>query len=167
MFNIEQPAMAINDVRDFDLAQMWNTWDVQPHYKRTDIINWAAKVASGAPGGKLKSIVVCCHANPAYLQLGEGFEQRHVHLFKGWKNLVEIIYFRGCSLAQGDGYAFCAAIAAYANCYVVASVKDQETFQNKRLPPGKLDIYEGMTITFGPNGKPVIKLRFAENTRKD
>lgn len=168
MFDIEQPAMALNDVRDYDLAQMWNTWDIQPNYKRGDIISWAATVAKGAPGGKLKSIVICCHANPGYLQLGEGFYRKHSHLFKSWKNLVDVIYFRGCSFAAGEGKLFCMEIAHYANCYVVASTKDQYTYQNRPLPPGKLDIYEGMTITFGPTGKVLSKLRFHEtNSGRD
>lgn len=168
MITIEQPAMALNDVRDYDLAQMWNTRTVQPSDKRDNIINATADVARGAPGGKLKNIVVCCHANPAYLQLGEGFSKQHTYMFKKWKGLVDFIYFRGCSLAAGEGYLFCMEIAAYAKCYVVASTKVQYTYQNRLLPFGKLDIYEGMTITFDPSGKAVVKLRFDEtNSGKD
>lgn len=161
MFNVDQPAMALNDTRAPAAAQMWNSWDVYPHYKRSEIINWTARVASGAPGGKLKSIVVCSHALPGDLILGEGFQKQHSHLFAAWKNLVDIIFFHGCELAAGDGYQLCSEIAFYAKCYVVVSTELQSSGEGlSLLPPGQLDVYEGWTLTFGPNGKLANKLRF-------
>lgn len=166
MITIEQPAMALNAIDCPPPMKMWNSWDVHPHYKRIDIINWVADVAINAPGGKLKSIVICCHADPAHLYLGEGFKKPHTYLFKKWKDLVDVIYLQGCSIAAGDGYSFCSEIAFYARCYVVAATVLQEV-KATSMPPGQIDVFEGMTITFGPNGKAVNKLRFPANWTKD
>jgi hypothetical protein len=152
MFNIEQPAMALNAVDDPPPATMWNTWDIYPTYSREHIINWTAKVAGGAPGGKLKSVVICCHAKPGDLRLGEGFDRRHTYLFARWAGLVEVIYLRGCAIAYiktpgaktvGDGNLFCSEIAKYAKCYVVASTEKQWTLPVNNLPPGQLDMTVG------------------------
>lgn len=166
MIDIEQPAMALNAVDCPPPMKMWNSWDVQGHFKRRDIINWTAEVAKTAPGGKLKSVVICCHADPAHLYLGEGFKKPHTYLFKAWKGLVDVIYLQGCSIAAGDGYSFCSEIAVYAGCYVVAATVLQK-IRATTLPPGKIDVFEGMTITFGPNGKPVTKLSFPTAWTKD
>lgn len=168
MIDIEQPAMALNASDCPPPMRMWHTWEVKSHYKRPDIIGWAAEVARGAPGGKLKSIVICSHADPGNLLLGEGFKKSHTSLFKGWKNLVEMIFLQGCAIAAGDGYSFCSEVAVYANCYVVASTRIQEISRSiTTMPYGKIDVFEGMTITFGPNGKAVNKLQFPNRWVKD
>jgi hypothetical protein len=166
MIDIEQPAMALNASDCPPPMLMSNTWEVKSNYRRTGIISWVADVARGAPGGKLKNVVICSHANPGHLLLGEGFKRAHTHLFKAWKNLVEMVYLQGCAIASGEGYSFCSEIAVYANCYVVASTRIQE-IDRTSMPFGKIDVFEGMTITFGPNGKAVNKLQFPNQWVKD
>lgn len=163
-FNIEQPAMALNATDCPGPPRMWNTWDVLEHYKRIDIINWTRTVAQGAPGGKLKSIVINCHGAPGYLYLGQGFGSQNTPLFKAWKGLVEMIYITSCKIAAGHGRQFCAAIAANTEAYVVASTIIQEA-PNNAAPAGQLDFYEGPTLTFDPKGKLVTKMTFPPNTR--
>lgn len=160
MITIEQPAMALDDVRDFSLAQMWNTWNIQPTDTREQIIHGTATVARGASGGKLKNIVVCCHGSPGYLQLGQGFDRSHASLFTHWAGLVDKIWIRACNFAfiqsprapnSGDGNLFCSAMAQAAQCYVVASTETQYTASSS-LPYGKLDGYEGLVLSYGPQG---------------
>jgi hypothetical protein len=163
-FSIEQPAMALNAVDCPGPPRMWNTWDVQGHYRRIDIVNWTKTVAEGAPGGKLKSIVINCHGSPGYLHLGEGFGSQNTHLFARWKGLVEMIYITSCTIAAENGRAFCAAIAAYTEAYVVASTIIQEA-PNTAAGPGQVDFFEGPTLTFDPKGKLVSKMTFPPHTR--
>lgn len=168
MIDIEQPAMALNAPDCPPPMRMWNTWNVGANFKRADIIGWVAEVARGAPGGKLKSVVICSHANPAHLLIGEGFKKAHTGLFKAWKGIVEMVFLQGCAIAAGDGYSFCSEIAFHANCYVVASTRIQEISRSiTTMPYRKIDVFEGMTITFGPNGKAVNKLQFPNRWVKD
>jgi hypothetical protein len=161
MISIDQPAMALNAPDCPPPMRMWNTWEVQSNFKRHDIIGWVTEVAKNAPGGKLKSLVICSHATPGNLLIGEGFTRRNTPLFKAWRNLVDMIFLQGCAIAAGEGYSFCSEMAVYASCCVVASTRIQEISNSiTTMPYGKIDIFEGMTITFGPNGKAVNKLQF-------
>jgi hypothetical protein len=169
MITLEQPSMALNDVRDYAPGQMWNSWYIQPTDTREHIIEWVATVARGASGGKLKNIVFCCHGSPGYLQLGQGFDRRHVPLFTHWAGLVDKIWIRACQFAYiqnpgatptGDGNLFCSAIAKNARCYVVASTELQYTKQTTPLPFGQLDSFEGLVLSYGPGGNVTWSHRY-------
>ena len=162
MIEIEQPAMAVNDVRDLTPAQMWNTWYVQPGDAREYILDWVEHVARhNSPAGKLKNLVFCCHGEPGYLQLGEGFDKNHTYLFSAWAGLIETIWIRACQFtyfpkpgtqALGAGGSFCSEIAQYARCQVIASMDPLYLGQQKPLAFGKLDGFEGLTLLYRPDG---------------
>jgi hypothetical protein len=163
MITIHQPAIAVNDTRDFGLAQMWNTYKVQPHFTRSEITSNLRHVARSAPGGRVKSIVICCHGNPGSLQLGEGFDRSNAGAFGRLAGMVEIIWIRACRFAAidspnsetaGDGNLFCSEIARNARCYVFASSADQMT-DARFLPFGKLDNFEGAVFQYGPQGNVI------------
>ena len=132
MFKLDQPSMGLNDPRHHLKVQMWNTWNIQQAETRDHIIDWCATVARGTSSHRLRSIVFSCHGSPSYLQMGEGFDRRHTGLFARWRGLVDMIWFRSCSVARiqtpdaavtGDGNMFCCEISKAANCYVYASTE--------------------------------------------
>jgi hypothetical protein len=172
MIDIEQPSMALNDTRDYAPAQMWNSWYIKSTDIREHIVDWTATVARGASGGKLKNIVICCHGNAGYLQLGAGFDRSHADLFKPWAGLVDKIWIRACKFAfiqtpgaptTGDGNLFCSALAKAAQCYVVASTELQYTVNQSALPFGKLDGYEGLVLSYGPQGNVTWTHRYSSS----
>lgn len=162
MIDIEQPAMALNDVRDSTPAQMWNTFYVQPTDTRRHILTWATHVARNiTPSGKLKNIVICCQGKPGYLELGEGFDRTHAQLFAQWRGMVEQIWIRACQFsffpkpgtrAMGEGGVFCAEIAQAAQCNVIVSMDMLYIGCGKSLPYGELDGFENLVMSFAPDG---------------
>lgn len=162
MIEIEQPAMAVNDVRDLTPAQMWNTWYVQPTDTRKRILDWVAHVARySTAAGKLNNLVLCCHGAPGSLELGEGFDKNHTPLFAAWAGLIETIWIRACQFtyfpkpgtqALGAGGLFCSEIAQYARCQVIASMDALYIGQQKPLSYGELDGFEGLTLSYAPDG---------------
>lgn len=161
MFTLERPNMAVNDprvgagnhVRRF---QMWNTWDITAAETRQHIIDWVATVARGAPGGKLKNLVLSCHGAPGALQLGQGFNNTHSALFAAWRGLIGKIWLPNCSVAfigpgNANGNIFCSNLAKRAQCYVVASTETQcET--PITLPYDQMTSFEGLVLSYGPGG---------------
>lgn len=147
MFQLERPSMAVNDPRVSAATfmrrfQMWNSWDIAAGESRQHIVDWVAAVARGAPGGKLKNLVLSCHGLPAYLVLGQGFDMTNLPMFAAWRGLVDKIWLPNCRVAEiptpvgqttlnsqyptmrtGDGNMFCSGLAKTVNCYVVASTE--------------------------------------------
>ena len=169
MITLEAPHMGLNDARAPVRVQMWNTWDVPAATKREHILDWVAQVASTAPGGKLRNVVLNGHGNSSYVQLGEGFDRRHTHLFTRWRGKVEKIWFRACSVGliaspggtpYGDGNLFCSEIAKAAQCYVVAPTEYQAEYGGRLLPFGQLDTYEGLLLSYGPAGNVTWSHRY-------
>ena len=160
MFDLVQPSIALNDEKLKASVEMWQSLCVRRTDTREYIINWTAGVARGAPGGKVKNIVINSHAFPAYLAFGQSFDLRHTYLFKNWKGLVENIWIPACFIAlpvngkTGNGHQFCSEIAVNANCNAIASTEEQWS-AGKPLPFGKLDTMEGYVVCYGPNGKVI------------
>jgi hypothetical protein len=162
MIDIEQPAMALNDVRERTPAQMWNTFYVQTTDTRQHIIDWVAHVARNVTAeGRLKNLVICCEGKPAYLELGEGFDRRHVALFERWRGLIDKIWLRACQFnsyetpitrAIGEGGVFCSEIAQAAECEVIASMDALYLGKGKPLPYGELDGFDGLVLAFAADG---------------
>ena len=51
-------------------AMTLNAEDVPgPEYHMSHTLGWSGKVAKGAPGGKLKALVMNSHGSPAYLYM--------------------------------------------------------------------------------------------------
>jgi hypothetical protein len=169
MIKIEEPALALNDIRVGGRIRMSRNVRIRPDDARGNIVGCVATLASGVPGGRLKSLVLNSHAAPGYLLMGEGFWQPHTDLFERWAGLVDDIWITACSIASrcgfapgeklrdglkgqvGDGYLFCRNMAMKARCNVIASLNDQEV-PNRRIPNGSIDSYEGTLLCFKPTG---------------
>lgn len=148
MITLSQPSMALNSQdAPGPHYKMWNTWEVPTTDSPGHILNWAASVAKGAPGGKLNALVFNCHGNAAYLKMGTGIGWGQVALFSALSGLVDEIYFVACEVVSftgsGDGNLFCGAIAKRSGATVYASNAEQSTGLWPSIPFGKIDGYEG------------------------
>jgi hypothetical protein len=167
--------MGLNDERAPVFVQMWNTWKVKRTDTKRHLVDWPAKVAKDAPGGKLAEIVISCHGAPAFLQLGEGIGTADTDLFKAWRGIVDKIWIRACLVGRivgpatasegdgafiaamslsGDGHKFCSELAKAAQCYLVVGTELQASrfSQAAPLPYGQLDTYEGLVLSYHPDG---------------
>src|SRR5262249_12362720 len=132
MITLEEPHMAINSKDFTERYQMWNSWnDVDSSVTREKIIKWVATVAKGAPGGKLKHLVINSHGSLTHIQIGEGFGPSDVKLFSAWAGLVDKLWLNACSVgritASADGNMFLYNIATNAPGNVAASPDTQFT----------------------------------------
>jgi hypothetical protein len=101
MFTLEQPSMALNSTEiSWSKISMWNTWEVDRAQTREHIVEWVATVASGAPGNKLKNVVINCHGLPGWVGIGQGFNRTHLGLFRQWVGKVDKIWFVACLVAR-------------------------------------------------------------------
>jgi hypothetical protein len=157
MIAIAQPAMALNAVGvpgpDY---HMWNTWQVDSTVTPSGILGWVASVASGAPDGRLKALVINCHGLAAQLFIGTGITFADVSSFSAISGLVDEIYIVACEVVSftgaGDGNLFCSAIAKATSAYVYASNADQSTGLWPYIPYGSIDGYEGSVWKWHPDG---------------
>jgi hypothetical protein len=158
--------------------KMWNTYEVPADHSPSHILGWAARVAKGAPDGKLGSLVINCHGYYGKyacsvdgkkcetgggfgLGLGTGIRRSDTPLFSGLKGLLTEIHIIACGAAQisipgtsgdGDGNLFCCEIAKNAGAYVYASTSKQNTGLWPSIPYGKIDGYEGKVYRWDPDG---------------
>jgi hypothetical protein len=176
MITLDAPNMGLNDARAPARVTMWNTWDVNASESREHIIDWVAHVARNAPGGKLKNVVFSCHGNASIVEMGQGFNRSHATLFAGWAGLVEKIWFRACLVARistpgsptfGDGNLFCSDIAKAARCHVVAPTELQTEFSGRVLPYSRLDTFEGLLLSYGPNGNVTWSTRYPSTYQRN
>lgn len=181
MFTLEQPSMALNGTDiTWSKIKMWNTWEVDRTQTREHIVEWVATVASGAPGGKLKNVVINCHGLPGFVGIGQGFNVNHVGLFRQWAGLVHKIWFVACLVARipdstmqasldatypgfgaGDGNVFCSRLAQNARCYVFASTEEQRNRGGYAL--GQMPTFEGLCLSYGPAGNVTWSHRYASD----
>src|SRR5262249_7952883 len=112
---------------------------------------------------------------PGFLQLGEGIGAADTDLFRAWRGLVDKIWLRACLVARivgpstasegdgafisalgmnGDGHRFCSNLAKAAQCYLVVGTELQASrySQTAPLPYGQLDTYEGLVLSYHPDG---------------
>src|SRR5262249_9441165 len=111
-------------------------------------------IAHAAPGGKLKHLVMSGHANPGYLQVGQGFDVSNIPLFSAWTDLIEKIWLPNCLIAHmgmRDGNAFVSRLAKPVRCDVVASTELQCEF-TRDVPPDMMTSFEGLVLSYGPKG---------------
>jgi hypothetical protein len=170
MITLEQPSMALNSPQiSWSEILMWNTWKVGDGETREHIVEWVATVARGAPGGKLKNVIINCHGLPGWVGIGQGFNRTHLGLFKGWYGLVQNIWFVACLVARiptaayqtelntnysgfgtGDGNIFCSELAQHSGAYVVAPTEEQRNRGGYGV--GQLPAYEGLLMCYNPKG---------------
>ena len=186
MITIKSPHMGLNDERAPVFVQMWNTWKVKRHEGRHHIVHWPTRVARDAPGGKLSEIVISCHGAPGYLQLGrQGFGLADVHLFHAWRGMVDKVWIRACLVGRivgpgtgaegdgafisalslnGDGHTFCTELAKALRCYLVVGTELQTSGRysaTNPVPYGQLDAYEGLVVSYHPDGTIGWSRRYA------
>ena len=182
MFMLEQPSMALNDFRiSWSRIVMWNTGTVIQSHTPDHVIDWVATVARGAPGGKLKNLVLNSHGLPAFIQIGQsGFGRGDTGMFSAWAGLVEKIWIVAClvariptpqyqaqlnstcpSLSTGDGNIFCSEISRNAHCHVVASTESQRNLGGYAL--GQMPTFEGLLLSYSPNGAVSWSHRYASD----
>ncbi len=175
MITIPQPAMALNAV---DVPgppyKMWNTYHVPSTHTADHILGWTATVAKGAPGGKLRALVINCHGYTSKkiggygLNLGTGIRRGDTPLFGRLRGLVDEIYIIACQAARigvptgpgstvdGDGNLFCCEIAKSSGATVYASTANQSTGLWLGIPFGRIDGWEGQVYRYNPDGSCVL-----------
>ena len=169
MFQVEEPAVALNDMRVRGHIHMSRSLRIRQDDSRENIVGCVAGLAAQAPGGYLRSLVLNSHGAPGYLILGEGFWQPHAALFERWAGLVGNIWITACQIASrmplekgwrlprelkgqvGDGFLFCREIAIRAHCNVIASLAMQDV-PHTTIPNGYIDAFEGTVICFRSTG---------------
>ncbi len=120
----------------------------------------------------IKNLILNCHGSPGHLSLGQGIGQADIYVFRGIGSLVEKIWIRACCVAgrndqnQRLGNDFCSGLARSARCYVVASTELQIEYTHRFLPYGQLDSFEGLVLTYGPNGNLSLSQRFPSTYRR-
>lgn len=168
MIRLEQPSIAVNDLRWTDSTgkssvrfHMWRTWDLpKAPASRGRIVSYVAALARQAPDGTpLRNLVISCHGTPGYLWLGEGFSENDAALFCGWDGLFEVIWLKGCRVSRDVGRRFCANMAVATGARVVASTEIQTTVA-VTYPYGLIDEFEGLVNIFEPeHGRIDVSVR--------
>lgn len=168
MIRLEQPSIAVNDLRaaSYDgkhstRYHMWRTWDLpKVPARRGTIISYVAALARQAPAAQVKNLVISCHGVPGSLLLGEGFGQNDVGLFADWDGLFEVIWLTGCRVSLDSGRFFCGNLAFVTGARVVASTELQ-VCPRQTYPYGCIDEFEGLVNIFEPeHGQIGVSVRF-------
>jgi hypothetical protein len=167
---IEQPAMALNAV-DAPGAhyKMYNSWEIPATENLDHILDWTATVASGAPGGYLKALIINCHGyyngssrssqGGFGLALGTGIRRADTPKFSKLKGKVSTIWITACGTARitvpgtssdGDGNLFCQEIARHSGAYVIAATTMQ--FHDLFISQNRIDDFEGLVLRYNPSG---------------
>jgi hypothetical protein len=165
MITLEPPHMGINDIDTHMKVQMMYNLDVMPGHAAAQIIIYVRTLAEKIE--KFKNVVFSCHGGPGYLLLGGKYiTSREIGLFFQWRDRVEKIWFHGCNVAKGsDGHSFCSQIAQVANCYVVAPTEFQVD-RPRTFPYGQLGTFEGLLLSYSPNGSISWQHRYASTYRR-
>lgn len=182
MITIESPSMAINDNRAPATYQMDHTERVNASTSIQSIVNKVVAAARLEPLGRLQNLVLLAHGAPATYQLGTGLNMDTMGPFAAIRGKVHKIWFKGCLVARiagphtashgdgvalkaygitsGDGHRFISAFARLTGCYVVASTEIQGTGRS-RYPRGLIDSYEGLVLSYNPQGAISWQHRYA------
>lgn len=167
MIKVPFPHMALNAENvPGTKYRMWHTWEVESSISPDGMLGWIAKVASGAPEGKLKTLIFNAHGHPGGIKIGAGITRSDASKFSVLKGLVQNIVIVACRVAyidsaggDSDGNLFCSDIAKAAKAYVTASTAKQRDDSWFGLPIGYIDDWEGTVLTYAPWGDiytPVI-----------
>lgn len=163
MIRIPQPALALNSHNvPPPNYRMWNTGIVDEHKSPLEIITWIRSIASSAPGGVLRAVILNAHGfaingQLGYgISLGTGIDYRHVDLFSQLQGKVEKIYITACGAGHissthtpggaGDGHYFLSSIARNAQAIVIASTELQGAPSS--IPRYHIDNFEGLMVVY-------------------
>ncbi len=167
---IPQPAMALNAVdAPGQHYKMYNSWEISATENIDHILDWTATVASGAPGGHLKVLIINCHGyyngskrtsqGGFGLALGTGIQRAHTSKFSKLRGKVANIWITACGTARitvpgtsgdGDGNLFCQEVARNSGAYVTAATTMQ--YHDNSLPQNHIDDFEGLVLRYNPAG---------------
>lgn len=171
MISLDQPSLGLNSTHNHHVhVRMWNTGDVPASKPAGEIAEWIRRVAATAPGRRLANVVISCHGAPGFIGLGAGIGPADIPLFarlvEGDTPMVSKFWFRCCQVARiatpgasSDGNTFCSAFARTTRAYVVASTESQWSHP-RTLPFGKLDGFEGLVLSYGPDGNVSWNTRY-------
>lgn len=168
MIRIERPSYAVNDPRVSFKGQVGalsitslqrivleKTFDLPHPPEKVDrrlIIDRVTGAAICAPRGVLENVVLNCHGSSGTLELGQGFDLRHLALFAAWRGRVRKIWLHACAVASdAAGRRFCSGLARTVGCYVLAATEKQCDFVISH-PRDMLPSYEGTLLCFDPRG---------------
>lgn len=169
------PHMALNSHNvPGEEYEMWNTMKVAKSTHIVHLLDWVKKVAKGAPGGKLQTLIFNSHGRPGKISIGQGIRRKDVEKFRVLKGFVVRIWIVACSVAKirragtiTDGNWFCYRLAQESGAYVTASsVKQRGPRKNKTvrnwheweekndsLPYGYIDDWELPVHRWTPKGE--------------
>lgn len=166
---VPQPSMALNSPTAPCKYRMYNSWDVPWNRTPKEIFDWAASVGRGCPRGRLHALVINCHGEYSKaddgkivggfgLQIGKGLHLGDVGTMSVLRGTVDQILITACGTArianpgkpEGDGNAFCSAMARAAGCTLVAATTQQMAFM--WAPKDHISNWEGNIVTYNSNG---------------
>jgi len=175
MITITSPSMVFNDARSNRLFTMDVTQAVAATDTQRALVDKVVAAAARATGNRLDNLILNAHGTPGSFQIGTGLNINTMAPWADVKNKVFKIWFRGCLVARiagaqtashgdgaalraygvnsGNGHAFISAFARLTGCYVVAPTEMQSAARHRSsYPRGQLDSYEGLLLSYDPQG---------------
>jgi hypothetical protein len=152
-----------------------NTMEVSKGHPLMHLVEWTGTVAKGAPGGRLKALVINCHgyygsdftstldsaggiprtSGGFGLNIGEGVNSDNAHLFGKLRGLVDEIHIYACGAAgspvkRGENMSssMCQIIADSSRATVVASLEYQDDVVGPG--PNMAPPMDGQVVRFTP-----------------
>lgn len=190
MITIPSPSMALNDSNAAVSYQMDVTRTVDASMSMRDVVDLILAEVQHVQGGVFRNLILTAHGTPGHFSLGSGLGVNTMAPFADVRGKVAKIWFRGCLVARiagahtashgdgaalaayginsGEGHAFVSAFARLTGCYVVAPTEMQGSAQTN-YPPGQMDSYEGLVLSYDPQGNISWQRRYrstyAHNTQ--
>jgi hypothetical protein len=153
---------------------MSRTYPVAATATVDQIIQLICNYAQQGQGIVIKNLVLNCHGSPGYLRMGQGIGWQDVESFTQIRGLVEKIWIHACRIAGRDqvfgervGDHYCSSLARAARCYVVASTEIQASTRNHTYPYGQIDTFEGLALTWNPEGNVSSSRRFRSTYQRN
>lgn len=185
MISVSSPSMAVIDSRAAVTYQMDHTIRILPSVTMTEIVRAVIDRATQIQG-PIDNLILTAHGSPGYFQLGTGLNIHTMNPFQLLRNNVRKIWFRGCLVGRiidsrtprdgdgsflaysginsGNGHNFLSAFAALTQCEVIAPTE----VQGSRLsvyPPGQMDAWEGLVVTYNSLGELIKQERYRSQFR--
>jgi len=174
---VPQPSMALNAWNMtgtwFPQYKMWNSWTLGDDEMVDHIVGWIGEVAKGAPGGRLKCIVINSHGSCGRARLSKPYalDPSTTSKWAPLKGLVRHILITACDVVgvkQGEnnkfwndpGVKLLYGLAQATGARVYASNVDQSMDVSYfvftkilRGGEGDIDSFEGSVLSIPPNGQ--------------
>lgn len=173
--------MVVNDSNANQAFRMDVTLDVHSSTPMETIAKKIVNAANKQPEGKFKNLVLTAHGRPGHFFLGTGLNINTMAPFYILNGKVDKIWFRGCLVGRivgpatsgqgdgaalaacgftdGNGHAFLSAFAVLTGAYIVAPTEFQSSL-HRLYPRGRLDSYEGLVLSYNPEGNVSWRRRY-------